>query len=109
MPEVRYKAVWGFSVAFLPTFIIRPTRNFPLKYFPDKKCFGEIKNGVFSRTGAHFFVFEPLGGFDCRLTEILCSVVAEMSTNSFKMHLGSILMDGADCNNFGKIREIALK
>ena len=43
------------------------------------------------------------------IPEIHCSIVAEMSSNSSKMHLGSILMNSAVCFNCLKIREKADK
>ena len=85
---------------------------------PVKQYFGGIKKGV--RTGAYFFfIFEPLRGFDPpmartkavagAITEIHCSIVADMSINSSKMHLGSILMNSAvRHNNCGKIGENTL-
>ena len=62
----------------------------------DLQCFGEIKKGVFLGTGAYFFfICEPLGGFDPpmaqtkaparAITEMQCSIVADVSTNSSKM------------------------
>ena len=77
-------------------------------------------NGGFSkRTGAYFFfIFEPLGGFDPPMaetkalaganTEMHCSILGEMSTNSSKMHLGSLLVNSAVRRNCGKIQENAL-
>ena len=55
-------------------------------------------------TGAYlFFIFEPPGGFDPPMaqtkalvgviTEVRCSIVANMSTKSSKKHLGSILVN----------------
>ena len=65
-----------------------------------------------------FFIFEPLSGFDPpmaqtnalagAITEMHCSIVADVSINSFKMYLGSILMNSAVRHNCGKIRENAL-
>ena len=48
---------------------------------------------------------KPLAG---AITEMRCSTVAEMCTNSFKMHLGSILENSAVRHNCGKILENAL-
>ena len=52
-----------------------------------------------------FFIFEPLGGFDppmaqtkavtSAITELHCSIAAEISTNSSKLHLGLILVNSA--------------
>ena len=84
-----------------------------------QQCFGEIKNGAFLRTGAYFvFIFEPLGGFVPPMaytkalvgviTEIHCSIVGEISTNSSKLHLGSIPVNSAVRRKCGKIRRNAL-
>ena len=41
------------------------------------------------------------------ITEMHCSILDEMSTNSSKMHLGSILVNSAARSNCGKIQENA--
>ena len=38
------------------------------------------------------------------ITEIHCSIVVEMSTNSSKINLGSILVNNSVRRHFGKIR-----
>ena len=66
-----------------------------------KQCFGEENNGVFIKNGSLFLLyFEARGGFDppmaqtkalaVAITEMRCSIMAKMSTNSSKMHLWSI-------------------
>ena len=58
-----------------------------------------LRTSFVFRTGAYFlFIFEPLGGFDPpmaqtkalagAITERHCSIVDDMSSNGFKMHLG---------------------
>ena len=78
-----------------------------------------LRTAFFLRTGAHFvFIFYSLGEFgpptaqtkaiDVTITDMPCSVVAEMSTKMSKMHLGSILVSSAVCRNCIKIVENAL-
>ena len=67
----------------------------------------------FFRTAAYFlFKFEPRGGIDPPIaltkalagviTEMPCSVVAEMSTNNSKIFPAFILVKSAVCHNCGK-------
>ena len=83
------------------------------------QCFGENKNGDFFKNGSLFLLyFEPLDRFDPSMaqmkalagaiTEMHCSIEVEFSTNSSKMHLGTILVNRSVRHNCGKIRENSL-
>ena len=64
------------------------------------------------------FIFEPLGGFDPPMAqtnalagaieEVSCSVIAKMSTESSKIHPGSILVNSAVHRIYGKIQKNTL-
>ena len=96
--------------------IICGTKSGPPLY----QCFGEIKNGVFLRTGAYFFFIlnrwvdsiprwlQRKSLLHGAITEMHCSIMAEMPTKSSKMHQESILVNSAVRHYCGQIRESVL-
>ena len=77
---------------------------------------GRLRTAGFLRTEfipSSFFRFDPpkaqIKALAGAITVMHCSIiVAEMSTNSSKIHLGSILVNSAVRHNCWKIRENAL-
>ena len=79
----------------------------------------KLRTAFFLTTGVYLaFSFEPLGGFDPPMAQTnalagaikggFCSVITKMSTESSKIHPGSILVNSAVHHIYGKIQKNAL-